>query len=339
MGPASEIEVFSTCPQSSAIDRGEYLAQVADAARWSEALGHRGMLVYSDNTLVDPWLVADVIIRSTSSLRPLVAVQPIYMHPYSVAKLVATLAHFHGRAVCLNMLAGGFKNDLLALGDGTPHDERYDRTAEFTLIVKGLLAGEGPVTLEGRHYQVRNLSLEPRLPAELMPEILISGSSEAGYAAAVRIGATAVRYPRPVDDESASGAAFALDGAVPIGARFGVIARTTGEEAWAVARERFPEDRKGEIAHGLAMKVSDSHWHKQLSEVSAGGEEAEDPYWLEPFQRYQTFCPYLVGSYDRVGEEIARYLELGFRTFILDIPPSEDELQHTAAAFDRANGL
>ena len=35
----------------------------------------------------------------------------------------------------------------------------------------------------------------------------------------------------------------------------------------AVARERFPEDRKGQITHQLAMKVSDSAWHRQLSEL------------------------------------------------------------------------
>jgi alkanesulfonate monooxygenase len=85
------------------------------------------------------------------------------------------------------------------------------------------------------------------------------------------------------------------------------------------------------------MKVSDSHWHMQLSELSTAADE-DNPYWLHPFEQYQTFCPYLVGSYSRVGEEVARYLELGFRTFILDIPPSQDELRHTGVVFDRAVG-
>ena len=51
------------------------------------------------------------------------------------------------------MLAGGFKNDLLALGDDTPHDERYDRTVEYTKIILGLLEGEEPVTIEGKYYR------------------------------------------------------------------------------------------------------------------------------------------------------------------------------------------
>jgi len=47
-------------------------------------------------------------------------------------------------------------------------------------------------------------------------------------------------------------------------------------------------------------------------------------------------CPYLVGSYEQVGEELARYLNAGYRTIILDIPPNAEELTHTFTAFDRA---
>ena len=65
-------------------------------------------------------------------------------------------------------------------------------------------------------------------------------------------------------------------------------------------------------------------------------ERRENPYWLGPFQNYKTFCPYLVGSYDAVAEEVARYIALGYRTFILDIPPSEDELDHIGVVFREA---
>lgn len=37
-----------------------------------------------------------------------------------------------------------------------------------------------------------------------------------------------------------------------------------------------------------------------------------------------------------VGLEIALYIEQGKRVFILDVPASEEELDHTASAFDHA---
>jgi alkanesulfonate monooxygenase len=253
------------------------------------------------------------------------------MHPYSVAKMITTLGFLHGRRLYLNMLAGGFKNDLLALGDDTPHDERYDRTVEYTRIVLGLLEGKEPVSISGKYYRTENLKLTPALPPELFPGLLISGSSDAGLAAARAISATAVKYPKPPGEEVDQ-----RSDTVDSGVRVGIIARETGEEAWRVALERFPEDRKGQIAHKLAMKVSDSSWHEQLSEIGENPVSEENPYWLGPFENYKTFCPYLVGSYERVAEEVARYIDLGFGTFILDIPPSEEELDHTAVVFREA---
>src|SRR5205823_7757771 len=172
------LEVFSTCTQSTDGDREAYVQRVADVARWSERAGCKGILVYSDNRLVDAWLASHIIIQNTTRLCPLVAVQPIYMHPYAVAKLVASFGHMYGRRIYLNMVAGGFKNDLVALNDTTPHDKRYDRLIEYTRIIRELLRGSA-VSYDGTFYQVKNLKLTPSLPGELFPGISVSGSSEA----------------------------------------------------------------------------------------------------------------------------------------------------------------
>src|SRR5262245_65987012 len=124
MNSRQNVRVFSTCPQSSDHPSGEYLNHVIDVARWSEANGCEGILVYTDNRIVDPWLVAQTIIQHTSRLSPLVAVHPVYMHPYSVAKMVASFGFLHHRRVCLNMMAGGFANDRVRLHDRPPHDRR-----------------------------------------------------------------------------------------------------------------------------------------------------------------------------------------------------------------------
>ena len=143
------LELFATCPQSKDPHPGSYRERVAEVARWSERAGYRGILVYTDNQLVDPWLVAQLVIEATDQLCPLVAVQPIYMHPYTVAKIVSSIGHVYGRRIYLNMVAGGFRNDLLALGDDTPHDERYERAIEYALIVKRLLAGSSVSFVRG----------------------------------------------------------------------------------------------------------------------------------------------------------------------------------------------
>lgn len=319
------IDLYSTCPQSKDVARADYAITVAEAARWSDEAGCRGMLVYTDNSIADPWVVAQHVIAHTVSLRPLVALQPVYMHPYTAAKAIASIALLHGRAVDINFVAGGFRNDLRALNDETPHDERYDRLVEYATIVRLLTETDGPINFDGHYYRVSNLRLRPTLTPELRPGFLVSGSSTAGRDAALAIDATGVRYPQPPTQEDKD--ELRANG-LKHGIRVGIIAREDAADAWAVARSRFPANRQGEIMHALAMKVSDSEWHKQLTERPDGGEDGLDPYWLEPFKNYGTFCPYLVGSHTRVAEELGRYLALGVRTIITDIPRAIDDLHH-----------
>ena len=330
--PDHGLKIFSTCPLSAQARPGTCVRELQEFARASEDAGYEGVLVFTDNGQLDPWLVSQIIIESTEHLCPLVAIQPVYMHPYSVAKMITSFAHLYGRRMYLNMVAGGFKNDLAALNDLTPHDERYARLLEYTTVIQSLLRTPDPVTFEGRYYKVTNLKLTPPLPAELMPGLLVSGSSDAGMDAARRLKATAVEYPKPPAEYAAAPSVNIASR----GIRIGIIARSEDAQAWSVARTRYPEDRKGQLTHQLAMKVSDSSWHRQLSELGKAAPGAENPYWLVPFQNYKAVCPFLVGSYDRVADEVARYVDVGYRTFILDVPASVEEMHHTGLVFERA---
>lgn len=324
------LEIYSTCPPFDAARGAPSAERLREFARLSEAAGCTGALVVTDNAQLDPWLVAQQLIEASTRLAPLVAVQPVYQHPYSVAKTIASLAFLHGRRVHLNLVAGGFKNDLAALGDATPHDERYARLAEYATIVKRLLAGEQPVSLQGRYCSVSNLKLVPALRAELQPALLMSGSSDAGARTARALGATAIEYPKPPEE-------CAADAAGPRGLRIGIVARETEEEAWAAAHARYPEDRKGQLAHQLAAKVTDSVWHRQLSARAAQDARPERRvYWLGPFRNYRAVCPFLVGSHAQVARALAGYVRAGYRTFILDVPPTREDLAHAGHAFERA---
>jgi alkanesulfonate monooxygenase len=323
------IRLFSTCPPSSHYGDeygSAYLRKVREVAEWSDDAGLEGILVYTDNSLADPWLVSQAILSSTSSLAPLVAVQPAYMHPYTAAKMVTTFSYLYNRHIYLNMVAGGFRNDLIALDDHTEHDGRYDRLVEYVSIMRLLFSEPGPVSFTGTYFTVRKLSINPRIPPGLIPEVFVSGTSAAGLAAAREIGATSVSYPGTPSGETTSRG-------VSAGIRIGIIARPESEQAWRIAYQRFPVERKGKLTHAIARRLSDSAWYEQLSELGDGGPGSSSPYWLVPFKNYKTFCPYLVGSYDEVRGAISTYVREGFQTFILDVPPSREELQHTAVVF------
>jgi len=79
-------------------------------------------------------------------------------------------------------------------------------------------------------------------------------------------------------------------------------------------RARFPEDRKGSSRSQLAMKVSDSSWHRQLSDLGKSGVDEPESLLAGAVPELQSRLSYLVGSYDRVAGEVCRFSTSANRT-------------------------
>lgn len=326
-------DVYTAMPEYKSPGDASYLGALRRMAMMSEDFGCRGMLIFTDNSQLDPWLLAQAVMESTRALSPLVAVQPIYMHPFAVAKMITTLATMHRRKVALNMVAGGFPNDLQALDDSLTHDDRYARLVEHILVIQGLLAGES-LDFDGKYYRTRRLRLVPPLPGELTPDFFVAGSSDAGIAAAAAVGATSVVLPSP-DEEGRPSLATSAHAAI----RVGIIARPSDDQAWNAAEAAFPPDRAGAIKHRFSMALSDSSWRKRLDAIGRETLRYGDCYWLEPFMTYRGQLPYLVGSYERVGSVLGRFLAWGCRSLILNTLSDEAELSHAAEAVNRSVSL
>jgi len=328
-----DIDLFTTTPQSIEFDRYQFLNELKRISRLTENYGFKGILIYSDNRLADPWITTGIILTETTHLLPMIALQPMYMHPYTVAKKIASIGLIYDRPIALNLVAGGFVNDLRSMGDHTPHDKRYERLAEYAEIIQLLLTSDKGVTYNGEFYNIKNLRLEPNLPENLQPKYYLSGSSDMARKTAERLSARLIEYPEPKAEYVKT---VSNNGHSIHGIRVGILARHTHDRAWSDARVRFPKIRSGEISHKLAEKISDSEWHKNLSGQNGYDDSEKSVYWLGPFKHYHTFCPYLVGDYEEVARELSGYLQTGCRTCILDIPVSEIDLHSTLRVFDQA---
>jgi alkanesulfonate monooxygenase len=95
--PDHGLKIFSSCPVSAQAQPERCIRELQEFARASEDAGHEGALVFTDNSQLDPWLVSQIIIESTDRLCPPVAIQPAYIHPYSVARMITSFAHLYGR--------------------------------------------------------------------------------------------------------------------------------------------------------------------------------------------------------------------------------------------------
>lgn len=320
------IRSFTISPRT--LDKRQYWSNIQDVVRWSETYGCTGVLLFEGNdTFVNPWLAAHWAIAETRRICPLVAVNPVYMHPFSVAKMVSSFAQMYGRKVYLNMITGTALSYLQALSDETSHDDRYERLREYTLIIRELCASTKPVTFQGRYYRVSNLALPPGVPADLQPEILLSGQSDAARRLCRELGATGLQMLQPEIEE----------GLEDVGAiHFGIIARETEDEAWAAAHARYPENEEDQEILEYAMRNTDSLWKRQMKLASERPDRVEAGYWLGAFRNLRADCPYIVGDYRRVADVVTRLVRGGIDTFVLDIAAEEAEFRHAQRAFELA---
>ena len=325
----ADITVYSVCPAIDASNSGpSQLEHIRSVATWTEQAGLDGLLIVVFNRTLAPWVSAQVIIESTEHLSPLVALQPLYAHPFALARTIASLTHLYERRIDLNLVAGGSADDLHGLGDTLNSDERYRRLADYTRIVMHLLSSETPLVLDSPFFRLDGLSLSTRPPPQDLPRLFLAGSSEGAQKCAAEVGALRVQNAEPLT----RGHKEAIHSGIAI--KVGIITRPSHSEAWKAAEARFPDDPQRQGTPYPALSKAESEWQRQLAKLDAeyDNESGESVFWMRAFQRKEKQFGYLVGSYREVASYLMQYLSMGVRSFVLDVPYSADEVAHSSQA-------
>lgn len=323
------VQVFTINPRSRS--EAEYWPDIQRNIEFCAAYGAAGVLCFSGNdTQIDPWLVANQVATARTAQRrpltPMVALNPNTMPPYTAAKMISSLEQMHGGRVALNLITGLSARDREVLGETLSHEERYERLREYVSVVHRLLVDDRPVTHTGRYFQLREATLLPRTRPRRAPAYFIAGHSAAADGVAEAFGALRMRMLTPDFTKFHSGAAVHL----------GLIAAADDESAWRLARTVAPEDPAGQAVLKATMRFTDSEWKQQLMSRLSSEAEIDGPFWLGPFRNFQSDCPWLVGSYERLAEILRALMATGLSTFVLDLPPRRDVFEGAAAAFARA---
>jgi alkanesulfonate monooxygenase len=325
--PGRTIEVFTISPRTT--DETKYWLNIEKVIDWSERFDCTGILLFTGNdTYVEPWIAGHTVMARTTNLSPLVAVNPVYMHPFTAAKMVSTFAYLYRRKTYLNMVAGTALSHLHALNDHLSHDDRYVRLQEYILLIKALVSSSEPINFEGQYYKATSLQLLPRTPDELQPVFFLAGQSEAAKRMSKAVGSVHMQMlPPSLESDLTKG----MDGI-----HFGVVTREDEALAWEVARATFPEDRYGQRVLTFSMNNTDAVWKMRMKQAAEMAAAARPGYFLEPFRNFKADCPYFIGSHEQVAELIASLVLRGINMFILDIPAQEEEFRHVDLAFKKA---
>ncbi len=131
--------------------------------------GERGSL--------DAWATIAALAAVTSTVRLGTLVSPAtFRHPSELAKVVATADHVSGGRVELGIGTGWMEAEHAAYGFSFPPlRERMAVLEEQLELIAGEWA-DGPFSLQGSHYAVRDLDALPKPVQRPRPNLIVGGS-------------------------------------------------------------------------------------------------------------------------------------------------------------------
>jgi probable F420-dependent oxidoreductase len=162
----------------------ESATELVDCARRAEELGYDTLLL-RDHFVAEPFghqlaplIALTAAAGATSTLRVgTLVLANDYRHPVLLAKEAATLDMLSGGRLELGLGAGWLGAEYAAAGFAfDPPGDRVSRLEESVRLLKALFEG-GPVTFDGRHYQVKELDSFPRPAQRPHPPLLVGAGS------------------------------------------------------------------------------------------------------------------------------------------------------------------
>jgi alkanesulfonate monooxygenase len=296
----------------------DYLAQICLGAEYA---GVDSILVPISPACEDPIIASAALIARTSRLKFLSAFRPSLLTPVLFAHMVASYQRFSGNRLALNVTPGLPGHVSHRWGTWLDKAQLLDQAGEFLTIMKGAWSGE-PFSFDGTYHHVENASV---VPPEVLPPIFYAGSSELSMRFAAEHADVYMSYLEPPDMleerlDRAQNMAADLGRSLSCAVSFHVIARSTAEEAWAVAAEEMS-----------GVDMSQEALEKSVNAISAQGfgasaarqrllgalkgdytkAEISPNLWIGPMLVRGGTGPGLVGSYEEIADRVAEIHQAG----------------------------
>jgi FMNH2-dependent dimethyl sulfone monooxygenase len=174
--------------QASESNKDEGFDVACRVAALADAAGFEYTLVaarYYGATL-EPVTTASALAMVTKRLRFVVALHSGLLTPQMVAKMGACLDQISEGRFHLNLISGWWEEQHRGYGGlWLEHDERYALSEEFIQVIRGLWTEE-PFSYQGKHYQLENVTLQPKPYQRPFPPTFLGGKSPAAMELAAK---------------------------------------------------------------------------------------------------------------------------------------------------------
>ncbi len=276
----------------------------------------------------DTLTFAAAMAEQTNQIQLLTAIRCGEIHPPMLARAISTLDHMLQGRLTLNIISSDLPGTFLESA------KRYQRSAEVIQILQQAWTRDH-IDFKGEFYQLE-LPCDPVKPYQQNggPLLYFGGYSEAARDLCARFCDVYLLWP---DKEQAltnamqdvANRAERNGRKLDFGLRIHVIVRETEAEARSAA-QRLVSHLDAETGTMIKHRAQDSKSAGVLVQDDLRKDADEDGY-VEPhlwtgIGRARSGCgSAIVGNPDQVRNKLERYMELGFRAFVLSGYPHLDE--------------
>ena len=291
---------------------------VREMTRLHEDTGYDTVLIGYGPDSPDPFQVAGYAAMHSNRIRLLLAHRAGVVFPTVAARMIASLDHFTGGRVSMNLVPGGtFDIDPQRDGDYLPKDERYARTGEYLHIIKTVWTSTSTFSHNGTYYRFDDY--QPRVRPLQQPWVpfYVAGSSATAQAVAGAEADHYAFYGEPLE-RTAEIVASVRTAAASVGrtagpgfvARFTVILGDDDGHAWERARQHVRN-----AGTPADPGVLNSEGNSRLRAAARTSEHHDRALWTVPIGKWGNILNALVGSPRTVAAALLDYIRLGVTGF------------------------
>ncbi|EAQ90468.1 hypothetical protein CHGG_02403 [Chaetomium globosum CBS 148.51] len=326
--------VISKIPQRTSWDLQSNLryARAAEAAGFEYALTQiRFTASYGASDQHESVSFSQALLQGTSTLRVIAAILPGPWAPAVVAKQIASIDHYSGGRIAVNIVSGWFKGEFTAIGEWwLDHAERYRRSAEFMRCLRGIWTApaEEGFTFGGDFYRFRGYKLSPKPVQRPHPEIFQGGNSDDARENGAQVadwyfmnGNDLEGFRTQIEDVKSRARAAGRERLVRFAVNGFVIVRETEEEAVRVLQE-IQGKADAQAVEAFAGEVKNAG----ASTANKTGMWATSTF-NDLVQYNDGFKTKLIGTKEQVAERIVLLKSLGVNQVLTAFLHYEEEVE------------
>lgn len=269
---------------------------------------------------LEAWSTAAALAAVTDKIEIMAAVRPGFHNPAVTAKMAANIDHISNGRFTLNVVSAWWEEEAKQYGGiFTEHDERYDRTAEFLNVLKGLWTEE-VFTYKGKYYTVDNAHLHPKPVQRPNPILYAGGESTKGKEtivescdAYVMHGGTLEEVHTKIEDMKSLRAEA---GKEPF--------RSFGMAAYVICR-----DTEQEVQTELARitDVKETSGYAGYKDFTANSKLEQQVKLYDYSVSNRGLRPNLIGTPEQIANRIIEYEQIGVDLLLLQFSPQLEEME------------